>query len=183
MVDDNNHEIVYFGPDNTGTQVIGIRREGGANVLYTFTTDTGRQFWALTDNGGRIIASDDAKSGQGLARPYVPLPFHDATWETGFAKTSSTTWTTVAECRSPRQHPVVSMTLRAAATVGSIGQYRVVSDGQVVRSGELGNVVDSFTFPVPGEHMSGLDINVDLRITSGTGSAGAMVREAHGVQS
>ncbi|GAB3467066.1 hypothetical protein [Actinophytocola sediminis] len=78
MIDDNQDEIVYIGPDNQGKQIIRIRREGGNNVLYTYTAVGGRQFWALTDNEGRIIVSDDAETGAGLARPWLPVPLYPA---------------------------------------------------------------------------------------------------------
>jgi hypothetical protein len=76
MVDDNQDEIVYLGPDNQGKQIIRVRREGGHDVLYTYTAVGGLQFWALTDNTGRIIVSDDAETGTGLARPWLPIPLY-----------------------------------------------------------------------------------------------------------
>jgi hypothetical protein len=76
MVDDHDNEIVYIGPDDQGKQIIRIRRESAATVLYTYTAVGGRQFWALTDNDGRIIVSDDAESGTGLARPWLQVPLY-----------------------------------------------------------------------------------------------------------
>lgn len=76
MIDDNQDEIVYLGPDDQGKQIIRVRREGGTTVLYTYTADGGLQFWALTDNAGRIVVSDDAETGTGLARPWLPVPLY-----------------------------------------------------------------------------------------------------------
>jgi hypothetical protein len=76
MIDDNGDQIVYIGPDDQGKQIIRVRREGGSLVLYTYTAEGGLQFWALTDNTGRIIVSDDAESGGGLARPWLPIPLY-----------------------------------------------------------------------------------------------------------
>lgn len=73
MVDDNDVEILYAGPDDQGRQFVRLRREGGGEVLYTYTIANGQQYWALTDRTGRIIVSDDAESGTGLARPWLPV--------------------------------------------------------------------------------------------------------------
>lgn len=76
VVDDTNTTIVYIGPDVDGKQIVRLRREGGSNVLYTYTHINGQQFWALTDRGNRILASDDAATGVGLARPWLAVPMH-----------------------------------------------------------------------------------------------------------
>lgn len=76
MIDDNGDQIVYIGPDGQGKQIISIRREGGGLVLYTYTTLGGTQFWALTDTDENILVSDDAVSGTGLARPWLPVPLY-----------------------------------------------------------------------------------------------------------
>lgn len=73
MVDDNEIEILYAGPDDQGRQIMRLRREGGGLVLYTYSHTNGIQFWALTDRTGRIIVSDDAETGAGLARPWLPV--------------------------------------------------------------------------------------------------------------
>src|SRR5687768_3120174 len=49
MVDADGNVILYFGPGGDGRQIIRIRRDGGKDVLYTYTIDGARQYWALTD--------------------------------------------------------------------------------------------------------------------------------------
>lgn len=73
MVDDNDIEILYAGPDDQGRQIVRLRREGGGTVLYTYTIDNGQQYWSLTDRTGRILFSDDAVTGTGMARPWLPV--------------------------------------------------------------------------------------------------------------
>jgi hypothetical protein len=75
MVDTNGVEIVYFGPDSQGRQVLRIRRDGGSTVLYTQFTSYGTQYWRLTDRFTRELFSDDTVSG-GMARPYLPVPLY-----------------------------------------------------------------------------------------------------------
>ncbi|MGW5647511.1 hypothetical protein [Saccharopolyspora sp. NPDC003762] len=76
MVDDNNTEILYFGPDTDGRQIMRIRREDGSRVMFTGKSAGGRDYWALADSTGRIVVSDDAASGVGLARPWLPVPLY-----------------------------------------------------------------------------------------------------------
>src|SRR5690606_2236055 len=76
MVDDNDTEILYFGPGADGKQYMRIRREDGSMVMGTGRTSGGKDFWALTGRTGRILVSDDAVSGVGLARPWLPIPLY-----------------------------------------------------------------------------------------------------------
>lgn len=79
MVDDNGHEIVYIGPDAEGKQIFRLRREGGNLMMYTAgNAQFGRDFWAFTDSNGRVIVSDDAETGHGMARPWLPLVLYAA---------------------------------------------------------------------------------------------------------
>lgn len=74
MVDDLGVEIVYFGPDELGRQIIRIRREGGSDIFWTGFTLAGNQFWRLTDRfTNRELFSDDTENG-GIARPWLSVP-------------------------------------------------------------------------------------------------------------
>lgn len=178
MVDDNDHEIVYIGPDNEGKQIIRIRREGGAEVLYTYTAQGGRQFWALTDNAQQIVFSDDAVSGQGIARPWVPIPvqttrFDDlpSTPNTNWDQLQSTAW-------RPKQHPLWKVSIsHCVDNPDTTGEARIMLDGV-----QVGNTVtvawlnawtDVGPFPVPGTHMSLHQLELQCRRAAGTGRVGA----------
>ncbi|SDZ59064.1 hypothetical protein SAMN05216215_11204 [Saccharopolyspora shandongensis] len=76
MVDDNDTEVLYFGPDTDGRQIMRIRREDGSRIMFTGKSAGGRDFWALADSTGRIVASDDAATGKGLARPWLPVQLY-----------------------------------------------------------------------------------------------------------
>lgn len=77
MTDSDGVQILYIGPSPAGDQIIRIRREGGAPVLYTYKAPNfDGQFWALTDATGRIIMSDSAEVGAGLARPWIPVALY-----------------------------------------------------------------------------------------------------------
>lgn len=182
MVSAAGVEILYIGPDGGGRQIIRIRRDSGADVLYTYDV-AGVQYWALTDNASTVVASDDAVSGQGLARPYIPLPHKVTDWNV-LPKTSSASFTTLDEIRYFKQHPKVNMAIRHGASVGSTGEWRVLQDGVVKASGSIAAVLDvAFaSFTVTGSHMSPLNLDVQARVVSGGGQVTACIREAGGVQ-
>lgn len=67
--------IMFFGLDATGKQAMALRRDNGATIMFTYTAG-GNQFWTLTDNRSVSVVSDDAVSGIGLARPWLPIQMH-----------------------------------------------------------------------------------------------------------
>lgn len=74
MVNSTGVQVLYFGPDESGRQIIRIRREGGSDVLWTGFTVNGNQFWRLTDRfGNRELFSDDTENG-GIGRPWFSIP-------------------------------------------------------------------------------------------------------------
>lgn len=76
MVSVGGVQILFFGPDPvTGKQIIRIKRDNGADVFFTYYSGS-NQFWALTDNRSVPVVSDDAFSGVGLARPWLPVDMH-----------------------------------------------------------------------------------------------------------
>ncbi|GAB3437522.1 hypothetical protein [Actinophytocola sediminis] len=145
MIDDNGDTIVYIGPDGQGKQIIRVRREGGAYVLYTYTAAGGLQFWALTDNAGRIIVSDDAESGTGLARPWLPVPLYPMFAPSVPVAGDTGRWaidsaeilgeTTLWEGRASVSHPWIQIdgTWGHASGSGAI-TYRLRVSGQLVGS-------------------------------------------------
>ncbi|GAA1029772.1 MULTISPECIES: hypothetical protein [Amycolatopsis] len=74
VTDSDGVEILYIGPDSQGKQRFVLRREGGATLMYTAgSAQYGRDFWAMNDSTGRIVVSDNAEVGAGLARPWLPI--------------------------------------------------------------------------------------------------------------
>ncbi|MBB5853985.1 hypothetical protein ACFQ05_11810 [Amycolatopsis umgeniensis] len=77
MTDSDGVGILYIGPDSEGKQRFVLRREGGATLMFTAgSAQFGRDYWAMTDSSGRIIVSDSAETGIGLARPFLPIPLY-----------------------------------------------------------------------------------------------------------
>jgi hypothetical protein len=182
MVSAADVQILYIGPDGGGRQIIRIKRDSGADVLYTYDV-AGVQYWALTDNASTVVVSDDAVAEQGLARPYIPLPHKVTDWNV-LPKTSSASFVTLDEIRYYKQHPKVNMAIRHGASVGSTGEWQVLQDGVVKASGLIAAVLNvAFAnFTVTGSHMAPLNLDVQARVTSGGGQVTACIREAGGVQ-
>lgn len=178
MVDDNNDEIVYIGPDEQGKQIIRVRREGGTDVLYTYTAASGRQYWALTDNAGEIVIGDDADSGQGIARPWIPVPVQTVIFD-HLPSTPSTTWEPLQTTGwRPKQHPFWEATITHSVTApDTTGQARLLLDGAQVGPTIPVGWNSDWTyvgpFPVPGTHMSHHLLELQARRTAGTGRVGA----------
>jgi hypothetical protein len=192
--DDGSFEIVtsagvytlYAKKGSDGKREFGILRDNGTFVLRTFSTGGVNQAWALHDNANTITNSDDAVSGQGLARPWIPMPFQVAAWTEGFGKTASATFTTVCEARGYKQHPKLVIALRTGAVAGVGGAWRVLVNGVEAATGTIPVGSFAIDYPmvtVPGSHMSLVSIDVQVRVTSGAGSVGAMVRDAYGRES
>jgi hypothetical protein len=177
VVDDNNVEIVYIGPDQEGKQIIRIRREGGADVLYTYTV-SGRQYWALTDNARQIVFSDDAVSGQGIARPWIPIPVLTTRFDQ-MPSTPSPDWDLVESTAfRMKQAPFWRVNVKHCTTLpDTAGEARLLLDGVQVGSTITVGFVNAWTdigpFAVPGTHMSQHQLELFCRRTTGTGRVGA----------
>lgn len=74
MIDDAGFEILYFGPDGSGKQIIRIRREGGTLVFFTAFAG-GQQYWRLVDRFDRELFSDDTING-GMGSPWFNHPLY-----------------------------------------------------------------------------------------------------------
>ncbi len=186
MVDADGHTILYFGPGGDGKQIIRIRRDGGSDVMYTYTTDSGRQFWALTDGNSSIVASDDAASGSGLARPWIPVSFEQVRFA-NMPSVTNASFETVWEANFPKTHPFIQLFTVEGCDNATNGE------GQVVITDSHGNsrVAASWTlgpglgrnyrgpYALPGQPYDGeVRVAVNWRRSSGTGNVYAVAMDA-----
>jgi hypothetical protein len=177
-------ELVNMGPVlprmPDGSPQIGliIRRADGTQALAMFDADVsdGQVNQALTwyDRAGNVVLADDTNSGQGIARPYVPGGFYRADYADWLAVTG-TSFVTKFRARMPKQQP--SLYVRAWAsndTSGATGELRVMVNG--VQWGPTQSTAFSISeyefgpLPVTGEHMSTLAVELQARVTSGSGA-------------
>lgn len=154
------------------------------------TVDGFQQYLALWDRSGNIIAGDDTTSGQGLARPWLPVPFYDYPAEPT-QTTTSTSFTTLQRAAAyPKQLPQITVGVVVETSAGTTGEVRLfdTTHGAVVGS-VLSIPANTFAgynigpAPIGGNHMDGLDLDIQARRTGGTGTVGVRVVTAYGVQS
>lgn len=192
MIDDNDIEVMYFGPDNLGRQVAILRREGGAPVLYTYFAAPGQQYWALADGAQNQVIADDAASGQGLARPYLPGCTSRGRY-TDWLSTQSATFEALHKITFRKTHPKLSFGVRVtcdvdATTLGEL-QIRVPSTGQVLGTANI-IFAQELKFIGPTaltglDHLQQFEVFVEVRKTAGGGTGLVRAEPAfyEGVQS
>lgn len=142
----------------------------------------------LYDSGNRVIVGNDAATGQGLARPYVPFVVYQsrsADWPT----VSSGTFTTVYRAKGPKQQPKLYVeTWANAVDPASVAEVRVLVNGapwDVPKLSTAGFVTGLNFGPtaVDGGHMDTLSIEVQFRLASGTGVVQCGAARVEGRQS
>lgn len=167
-------------PDGTRQPGIVIRREDGTAAMAMFDPDPDpdgpgdyKQFLALYDREEHITVSDDTASGRGLARPYIPATFYRdrfADW----VRTTSTTFETMFAAWVYKQHPRLWVQVWGTSDLaGTTGEVRVLADGVPwgpVRSvAFVAGTVDFGPVALPGAHMETVRVEIQARVTSGSG--------------
>lgn len=175
--------VVPALPDGTYQPGLILRREDGtvAMALYDPTPDPStpggfQQFLAVYDRAQQIVMSDDTASGQGLARPYIPIPVTRARYTDMVAVTDSA-FVNVIE--TPGTFYKVNARARAdirctTDTADTTGEVRVLVDGVQVGATETVDfaVTTKYIgpFAVPGDAYTQHSIKVQARRTAGTGA-------------
>ncbi|WP_199444450.1 hypothetical protein [Umezawaea beigongshangensis] len=180
MVDDNDTQILYFGPDSQGRQIIRIRREGGSDVMWTGFTAAGNQFWRLTDRFNRELFSDDTETG-GIARPWLPVVLYPLflptstvsgywTVETATVTESKVLW----EGRIPLvSHPRIAINGVWGAINGSTSAtYELIANNTVIGTWTETALIVGTRGPFPlAPLLDATNVSLQLRVT-GTGGTG-----------
>jgi hypothetical protein len=186
VVDDTGVEIVYFGPDNEGRQILRIRREGGSDVMWTGFTSGGNQFWRLTDRTNRELISDDTESG-GIARPWLSVPLYArfsmaASSTYGYmnlAASSIASETVLWDGRIPLvSHPRLSISgIWGQASGSNSATYRLKVNGTQVGTWSTGALENGEHGPYNiGAWLDHTNAEVQLTVqASGTGQVAAQV--------
>lgn len=190
----NGVVMVDFGDQGPGLGrgYVFRRGEGGQPAFYLGNNQaTESQYWALADNSANIIMSDDAQSGQGIARPYIPLPVTKASeLTTQVVTTSSTSFVDAYVIRTFKQHPRVAVEFAVNTPAGVTSEVRLsdaTSGAASVIAGPItfgaGNGFGGLTAAIAGAHMSEIEVQIEFRVASGAGTIGIVVTRAHGIQS
>jgi len=191
--------LFYIGPSSAVMpngeyqQYLRIRRADGTTVLQLWDSNPGddgtlNQALSWLDRSGNVVFADDTDSGQGIARPYLPIAFYPAR-NGDWVKTTSTTFDVMHRAQSPKQQPrlIVKVWVNPS-TPGTAGELRVMVNGTqlgAVVSFTNDGFVHEYTFgplPVEGAHMSLLIVEIQARRTAGTGEIQVAPSQAEGRQ-
>lgn len=183
----------YNTPDGSTQQAHFMRRQDGTAGLSLFAApgSGSRQFLSLWDAAGNIVMSDDAASGVGLGRPYLPVPMWPGTdggWDY-WPRTSGTSMVELWGGQIYRQQPRLVVIARASMdTSGATGQVQLTVNGIAQGSPQAVSFsVGFFTFgPIDltsYAYMQQIGIAVTGRRATGTGAIRAAVYSAYTIQS
>jgi hypothetical protein len=138
--------LVYGPPWDPGVGFI-FRRNGGGILMSLEGADPDNQFWAVRDEDGSIIFSDDAATGKGMATPWLAhpmMPSFNIDTVAQLPGTPGSTFAGVLEARVPLSHP----RLRMMALVGGSDLATVAGQGRWTVDGTT--VGSTVTFPAGG---------------------------------
>lgn len=191
LVDKNGDSVVYFGDVTQGDTVSRgfiFRFDGGA-LAFEMGGAPGSQFWGLRDRTGNILVSNDALTGAGLARPYIPLPIPQPVNPSDWQNTTDTSFAVISRSQVNVQHPRIRANIRAFAPSGTNGQVRLMMGGTQVgptlSGGDGSFFSDGFDAEIPAGvgFDSTATVELEARVTSGPDDVAAIVRELYGIQS
>jgi hypothetical protein len=174
--DDHERRIRTLETSRTFSSVV---RVDGSTALKLGQTVGGSQYIALLDRQGNTVVSDDTSTGQGLARPWLPVPWQ----EEAATSTSGTTFVTTSTATLYKQHPRMNLEVLVTAPASVTAEYRVLANndgptatlvtasavGAVTRQRDLWDALD-----VPGVFGERVLLELQVRVAAGTGSVGAV---------
>ncbi|OKI52848.1 hypothetical protein [Micromonospora sp. CB01531] len=178
--DTAGNRMIWLGlvPFGDGTRKPGLVafRAGGGNAALSLYDGVP----AIWDNTGNIIFSSDEVSGQGIARPWLPVMWAGSDY-TQWPGTTSGSFSMVLETAVPRQQPKLFVRLRHTTDLsGTTGELRLMCQGAqlgpTVTVSFAVNYTDIGPVALPaGNFGETLGLSVDGRRTAGTGAVRAMV--------
>ncbi|WP_263165386.1 hypothetical protein [Streptomyces sp. SCSIO ZS0520] len=179
----------YNHSDGTLQQGMRLSREDGSLMFAAFSyPPTGFEFqaWTWYDRSGNTIFAEDTNSGQGLARPVLPVQLQPA-YGGGWDQWPRNTTTTMADLwagRIYRQQPRIVVVVRASMDVSGATGYlelRLNNTPQGTPT-PVGFGVTYYTlgpYLLPGNHMEQIDVAVWGRRDTGTGALRATIHSAY----
>lgn len=184
--------IGRISPDVDGEpqQATVIRRMDGSLAFAVWTgATTGVQPVRIYDKGSNIIFADEtAAGGGGLAIPWLPYNVPQPIIRDGWGTTALTTYTAVLRTVNPLMSPkmYVQVVQGPASGATAVGQMRVMVGGVQMVEGAVGGNIDG-VYDVPNWVYAGSPqatiVEVQCKVTSGTGAMAASCRSCYGRQS
>ena len=160
-------------------------------IAFTIDGPDDHQSVALFDANGNTIMADDAVAAQGLSRPWLPLQWQQSSTGVPTINTTSGTFTPLMSSTFFKQHPQVYVAVLAYCSDGTTaGQAQLMVANSVQQIGTTQTIPAGYygliyfgPAPVLGDHMSEIEIEVQVRRTAGAGSVGIRVWSSYGMES
>ncbi|MEV0805723.1 hypothetical protein [Micromonospora sp. NPDC050200] len=193
VIDAAGNIIGQIGDLGNGKRGFILRRAGGYPALEVSGTGVGSDygFVGMYDVSGNYIVTDDAASGRGLARPYIPIQVGEVSVPTAVA--TSTGFADLHVGAAVLQHPVLyAYVLIRSSDSSTTGEVRMAVDGigvgptLPVNAGAYAYVnVGPFALPssVLGNYSAIQVLSVQARRTAGTGTIGVRPLSILGLES
>lgn len=165
-----------------------FRRQNGGLQARFADTPGGNGYWALHDEAGNVICSEDTMSGQGLATPYLGaawMPYSEVLSPP--IATTSATFVITHRAHFPKQHPRVRVLLLCDSDADTTGEV-ILADGGSQIGGTVTVPLASNQYfwldaEVAGSHMTMKYLDLQVRRTAGTGNVRVAPAWIGGVQS
>lgn len=182
-------------PDGSPQPQVRMYRADGTPAFYLWDPlplqDGYRQFWSWYDREGNLLVGDDANSGRGLARPYVPWAVRNENGSDYVTPNSTASFLDVHYITGWIQHPKVKVPMSVIAPATGAGEVQIVDDvSGAILAGPTAvpagtSIAPFYEFNVdPISNMWEYHyLRVQTRRTSGTGNIQSRVWSAYGVQS
>ncbi|NUP23597.1 MAG: hypothetical protein HOZ81_47585 [Streptomyces sp.] len=172
--------------DGSPQQAVFFHREDGTRALAIYGYPAGgneAQAWTWYDRSGTVVLAEDAGSGTGLARPWIPMtaptPGDTALW----GKTTAAAFTTIATSYNVKWQPRMRVFAHTAAIGTATGEIQFAINGTAwSTTASAGSSLD-YTGTLDGIEIGDqFTLDVQARRLTGTGSIAAQVRMIYGRQ-
>lgn len=188
LIDPAGETIVFLGTLSNGATGFIFRYDSGA-TLFSRQGVQGQQLFGLWDPSGNIIFSNDANSGFGIGRPWLPLTMPQPTGVSHWQSTTSGTFAAIGRSIAVVQQPRMRAQFRAFAEAGTTGEVRMTVHGQ--QMGDVTTVSDGafetggFDEAIPEglDFSDNVTVEIQARVTAGGGSVSAAMEAFYGTQS
>jgi hypothetical protein len=178
----------YISDGQTVSGIV-MYRPNGSLAFWCWGNQEGDGYWSLWDRAGRIVISDDSRSGWGLARPYIPYnAIPTRLFFNGMETTTATVPTALWTINGRVQHARIHVNAVVQSDAGTTGQIRLrdPGSGAIIAPAQAipanANTFMSFTGPVPDGWDATAKYDLEAWRTAGTGAIHVLVLYSYGVE-
>lgn len=173
--------LFHVGKGALDKYYVEIGRDDGVTAFEISTLPTGEQFFSLRDQGEQVVISNDAVSGQGLARPWLSGPVVNVLAANLPTTTSATYVSTTSTGYVLKQQPCFEVEALLISNSSGTGNARWTIDGVAtgavvpITAGMFGWTAFQ-VLTIPGAYNSYHRLELQVQRTSGAGNVGGVFK-------